>query len=377
MVQLDLVNLTKKYAGFTLGPLSIRVNDKEIMVIVGATGSGKTTLLNLICGLLKPDSGSVHVDGADITSIPVECRKIGYTFQNPSLFPHMNVYENIVFGLTKKREARRETDIEIKKLLDDLGISQLTHRRIDGLSGGEMQKVSLARMLVTKPKIILMDEPLAHLDLLTKRKLRIELRQVLKRQGVPTICVTHFEDDVYALADSVCILQNGAIEYTSKLESLLIKQHNNNDNNNSNNKNDQTLRLLSDTMLGGQDSNYLEGNVLKSEGGVTTFKAGSTTLETLGVHNIGSKVGILIRPEDIILTKQVIKTSARNVVKARVVKITDYNLGIVDVHLVADRFYLTSRITQEARIDLQISKGDYIFAIFKASSPQVVREEEE
>lgn len=372
-MQLELINLTKKFVGFTLGPLSIKVNDKEIMVIVGPTGSGKTTLLNLICGLLKPDCGSVHVDGVDISSIPVESRKIGYTFQNPNLFPHMSVYENIVFGLTKKREARRETDIEIKKLLDDLGISQLTHRRIDGLSGGEMQKVSLARMLVTKPKIILMDEPLAHLDLLIKRKLRIELRQVLKRQGVPTICVTHFEDDVYALADSVSVLQNGAIEYTSKLESLLIQQHSN--DNNSNNKNDKTLRLLSNTTLGGQDGNYLQGNVLKSEDGVTTFKAGSTTLETLGVHNIGSKVGILIRPEDIILTKEVIKTSARNVVKAKVVKIRDYNLGIVDVHLVADGLYLTSRITQEARIDLQISEGDYVFAIFKATSPQVVREE--
>ena len=370
MVQLELVNLTKKFAGFTLGPLSIKLNHKEIMVIVGATGSGKTTLLNLICGLLKPDYGSVYVDELDITTIPVECRKIGYTFQNPSLFPHMNVYENIVFGLTKKRKARRETDIEIKKLLDDLRISQLTQRRIDGLSGGEMQKVSLARMLVTKPKIILMDEPLAHLDLLTKRKLRIDLRQVLKRQGVPTICVTHFEDDVYALADSVCILQNGVIEYRSKLESLLIRQQHNNDNS----KNDQTLGLLSNTILGAQDSNYFQGKVIKSEGGVTTFEAGSTRLQTLGVHNVGSKVGILIRPEDIILAKEVIKTSARNVVKAKVVKITDYNLGIVDVHLVADRFYLTSRITQEARIDLQISEGDYVFAIFKASSPQVVRE---
>jgi len=357
--------------------LSLKVIDNEIMVIVGPTGSGKTTLLNLICGLLKPDCGSVHVDGADMTTIPVESRKIGYTFQNPTLFPHMNVYENIVFGLTKKkREVRKETDVEIKKLLDDLGIAQLTHRHIDGLSGGEMQKVSLARMLVTKPKIILMDEPLAHLDLLTKRKLRIELRQVLKRQGVPTICVTHFEDDVYALADSVCILQNGAMEYTSKLESLLMKlQNDHSSSSSSSNKNDRTLKLLYNTLSGGQASNYLEGNVLKSEGGITIFKAGSTTLETLGVHNIGSKVGILIRPEDIILSKEIVKTSARNVVKAKVMKVTDYDSGIVDVHLVADRFYLTSRITREARVDLQISEDDYVFAIFKASSPQVVREE--
>jgi ABC-type sugar transport system ATPase subunit len=175
-MELELVNLTKKFAGFKLGPFSLKVNDNEILVIIGPTGSGKTTVLNLICGLLKPDGGSILVDGRDITALPVESRRIGYTFQNPSLFPHLNVYENIVFGLANKRNGKKDTEVEIKKLLDDLGISQLTDRRIHGLSGGEMQKVSLARMLVTKPRIILMDERLAHLDVITKRKLRIELR---------------------------------------------------------------------------------------------------------------------------------------------------------------------------------------------------------
>ena len=317
-MELELVNLTKKFAGFKLGPFSLKVNDNEILVIIGPTGSGKTTVLNLICGLLKPDGGSILVDGRDITALPVESRRIGYTFQNPSLFPHLNVYENIVFGLANKRNGKKDTEVEIKKLLDDLGISQLTDRRIHGLSGGEMQKVSLARMLVTKPRIILMDERLAHLDVITKRKLRIELLRVLRRQGAPTICVTHFEDDVYALADSVSILQNGAIEYTAKLESALTRHQNDNNNNNN-----STSGLLSNTISFLQGNNYLEGNVIKSRGGVTTFKVGSNLLETLGDHNIGSKVGILVRPEDIILSKETAKTSARNVVKA---KVEDYQL---------------------------------------------------
>jgi molybdopterin-binding protein len=367
-VELELVNLTKNFAGFKLGPLSLKVNDNEILVIIGPTGSGKTTVLNLICGLLKPDGGSILVDGRDITALPVESRRIGYTFQNPSLFPHLNVYENIVFGLANKRNGNKDTEVAIKKLLNDLGISQLTDRRIHGLSGGEMQKVSLARMLVTKPRIILMDEPLAHLDVITKRKLRIELRRVLRRQSAPTICVTHFEDDVYALADSVSILQNGAIEYTAKLESVLTRHQNNDDN--------STLRLLSNTISVLQGNNYLEGSVIKSQRGVTTFKVGSTLLETLGNHNIGCNVGILVRPEDIILSKETAKTSARNVVKAKVAKITNYDVGIVDVHLIVDAFSMISRITEEARADLQIRQDDEVFAIFKASSPQVVREEE-
>jgi molybdopterin-binding protein len=233
-----------------------------------------------------------------------------------------------------------------------------------------MQKVSLARMLITKPKIILMDEPLAHLDTATKRKLRIEMRHILRRQSAPTICVTHFEDDVYALADSVCVLQSGIVEYSSKLGSLMMtRQYDSNDK-------DSTSRLLSNILTSIQGNNYLEGNVIKSLGGITTFKAGSTLLETLGNYNSGSKVGILIRPEDIILSKEIVKTSARNVLRSKVVKITKYDAAIVDVFMVADSFHLTSRITEEARADLQIHQGDEVFAMFKASSPQVVREEE-
>jgi molybdopterin-binding protein len=372
VVELELVNLTKKFVGgFKLGPLSLKVSDNEILVIIGLTGSGKTTILNLISGLLEPDSGSILVDGIDITTVPVEYRRIGYTFQNPSLFPHMNVYENIIFGIKKKKKYRNGNYGDINKLLDDLGISQLVNRQIHGLSGGEMQKISLARMLITKPKIILMDEPLAHLDPATKRKLRIELRHILRRYSVPTIYVTHFEDDVYALADSVCVLQSGIIEHLSKLGSFLMTRQN------GPNYKDSTSSLLSNILTSIHGNNYLEGNVIRSLGGLTTFKAGSTILETLGHYNTGSKVGMLIRPEDIILSKEVVKTSARNVVKSKVVKITTYDAGIVDVFMVADTFYLTSRITEEARADLQIRQDDDVFAIFKASSPQVVREEEE
>jgi molybdopterin-binding protein len=361
---LELINLTKKFAGFSLGPLNLKVNENEILVMIGPTGSGKTTILNLIAGLLKPDGGSIFVDGIDITTLPVESRRIGYTFQKPSLFPHLNVYENIVFGLTKKRSKMKDSDLEIKKMIEDLGISHLTYRQIQGLSGGEMQKVSLTRMLVTKPKILLMDEPLVHLDTPTKRKMRLELRRILRRQNVPTIFVTHYEDDIYALADSVSILQDGMIEYMDKLESILKISKNN----------DLTSPFLSNILSSGE-GNYLEGNVIKSKNGVTTFKVGSHLLETLGDYSFGSKVGILVRSEDIILSREMVKTSARNVVEAKVVKITKSNVGVVDVRLLIDTFHVTSRITEEARIDLQINENDSIYAIFKASSPQVVREE--
>jgi molybdate/tungstate transport system ATP-binding protein len=367
---LELLNLTKKFIGFTLGPLNLKIDDNEILVMIGPTGSGKTTVLNLIAGLLKPDYGSILMDGLDMVGLPIESRRIGYTFQSPSLFPHLNVYQNITFGLNKK-ERNDDDDRHVKRLLEDLGISHLTNRQqqqhIQGLSGGEMQKVSLARTLVTKPKIMLMDEPLTHLDTPTKRRLRLELRKVLKRHNIPTIYVTHFEDDVYSLADSVSILQNGIIQNTARLESILA--------NSNPSSSSSSSPFVSNVFSGG---NYLEGKVVYSKEGITTFTIGSHLLETLGNYNIGSRVGILVRPEDIILSKEEVRTSARNIVKAKVRNITRHGkVGLTDIHMVIDGFRVTSRITEESRSNLGIKEDDYIFAMFKASSPQVVREEEE
>jgi molybdate/tungstate transport system ATP-binding protein len=361
---LELLNLTKKFIGFTLGPLNLKIDDNEILVMIGPTGSGKTTVLNLIAGLLKPDYGSILMDGLNIMNRPIESRRIGYTFQSPSLFPHLNVYQNITFGLNKKE--RNDDDSHVKRLLEDLGISHLISRQqqhIQGLSGGEMQKVSLARTLVTKPKIMLMDEPLTHLDTPTKRRLRVDLRKVLKRHNIPTIYVTHFEDDVYSLADSVSVLQNGIIQNTARLESILV------------NSNPSSSPFVSNVFF--SQGNYLEGKVVYSKQGITTFSIGSHLLETLGDYHIGSRVGILVRPEDIILSKEEVRTSARNIVKAKVRNITRHrNVGLADIHMVIDGFHITSRITEESRSNLGIKEDDYIFAMFKASSPQVVREEE-
>ncbi|MDR4491211.1 MAG: ABC transporter ATP-binding protein [Candidatus Nitrosocosmicus sp.] len=363
---LEIINVTKVFRGFTLGPINLKVSDDMILVLIGPTGSGKSTLLNLITGLIKPDTGSIYIDGVDISKVPIESRKIGYSFQNPTLFPHMSVYENIIFGL--KKGDKELKDPQIKRLCESFGISHLFGRRINGLSGGEMQKISLARMLITEPKIMLMDEPLAHLDNLTKNKFRINLRQILKKERVLGIYVTHFEDDIYAFADSVSILRNGQIKKTDTLRTMLSS---------SLDHQGSSLPMSPSIFeIFHGDYNYLEGRVTRSKDGVTIFVLGILKFEILGYYPIESTVGILIKPEDIILSPDQVKTSARNIVRTKVMRIHNSYLrkGVLDIYLVIDNIHLKSRITIESKNNLGIREGEYVYAIFKATAPHVVRE---
>ncbi len=360
---LEIINLTKSFPGFTLGPIDLKLQDNTIMVLIGPTGSGKSTLLNLIVGLTKPDKGSIYINGVDITNTHIESRRIGYSFQNPSLFPHLNVYENIVFGIGKSVRDNKKS--QIKRLVESFGLSNLLDRDIHALSGGEMQKISLARMLVTKPKIMLMDEPLVHLDTKTRVQLRKDLRRILKEEGVLGIYVTHFEDDVYALADSVSVLEKGVIKKTDTLKTMLTFPNNQ----------PMSTSLISEFFQ--KDHNYLEGCVIDSTDGITTFIVGEHKFEILGDYPIDSTVGVLIKPEDIILAVDFVRTSARNIIKTKIAAIYASNIktGILNIHLVINNISLVSRITKESKEHLKIVEGEYVYAIFKATAPHIVRED--
>jgi molybdopterin-binding protein len=228
-----------------------------------------------------------------------------------------------------------------------------------------MQKISLARMLVTKPKIMLMDEPLVHLDTKTRVQLRKDLRRILKEEDVLGIYVTHFEDDIYALADSVSVLEKGLIKTTGTLKALLTFPNN------------QSISNSSISEFFQKDHNYLEGCVTDSTNGVTTFQVGDHKFEILGDYPVDSIVGVLIKPEDIILAVDFVRTSARNMIKVKVAAIYASNIkkGTLNIHLIANSISLVSRITQESKELLKIIEGAYVYAIFKATAPHIVREE--
>jgi molybdopterin-binding protein len=360
---LEIINVTKNFGKFRLGPLNLTVNNDDVMVILGPTGSGKTTLINLIAGILRPDNGKIILNGIEITKQPIEERKVGYVFQDPSLFPHLNVYNNILFGLRRKEQESKEKIANIKKIIDDLDIDHLLYRRIDHLSGGEKQKVSLARILVLNPNVILLDEPLSHLDLLARDRLRIELRSILRKQQIPTIYVTHFEEDIYALADSIAFLDRGKIEVNGKLEKIL----------NSFIKKSPTLSLFFNKII--SVGNYLTGEVTKCENDLTEFKVGSNILYTVGSFIPKSKIGVIVKREDILISKEKIRTSARNIVFVKIVDMVKTHNNMIDVYLKSNNLNLVSRITRSASEDLGIVIGDYVYAVFKASTPHLIREE--
>jgi molybdate/tungstate transport system ATP-binding protein len=187
-------------------------------VILGPTGAGKSLLLELIAGIVKPDRGSVRMDGRDITDVPPEKRGIGFVPQDYALFPHMSVYKNIAYGL----RARGVKDGEkVEEIARKFGISHLLDRKPTTLSGGEKQRVALARALVIQPKLVLLDEPLSAVDLRTKERLMGELKRINEEFGIPVIHVTHSLIEAAMLADEIAVMMDGRIVEKGEVKEVL------------------------------------------------------------------------------------------------------------------------------------------------------------
>lgn len=186
-----------------LDRLSIRVEDDEVVAVLGPSGAGKSTLLRVIAGLLRPDAGTIHLDGVDITDRPAHLRNIGLMFQDEQLFPHLDVSANIAFGPRMHGWSRDTTEQRVEELLGLVGLSDLARRRVDRLSGGEKKRVALARALAPRPAVLLLDEPLTGLDRDLHDRLIGELGEVLKTTRTTAVIVTHDHDEAEALATRV------------------------------------------------------------------------------------------------------------------------------------------------------------------------------
>lgn len=207
---LKLENVKKSYDGTTvLDGINLEIEDGEIVSILGPSGCGKTTLLNLILGITDIDSGKIIYNGEDMTECPMEKRGFNIVFQDYALFPNLNVYQNITYGL--KNKPNISTKEEVEDLIDLLGLREHLIKRIDQLSGGQKQRVALARTMVMKPKILLLDEPLSALDGVIKESIKDRIKTIAKEYHLTTIIVTHDPEEALTLSDRVMIVNQGKI----------------------------------------------------------------------------------------------------------------------------------------------------------------------
>ncbi len=209
----------KNIKNFICRDINLTIKDKELLVLWGPTGAGKTTLLNVIAGLTGYE-GSVLFDGAAVDKLPAGKREVGYFFQDLILFPHLNVRTNIAYSLIVRGTPKKETESKVNELLKLMRIEHLAYRYSKDLSGGEKQKVSLARAVASSPEIMLLDEPLNSLDPTTASYLKMEILRLKRKFGITIIYVTHCFEEAYALADRVAVLNEGKIIYIDSFEKV-------------------------------------------------------------------------------------------------------------------------------------------------------------
>ncbi|MBB4008661.1 ABC transporter ATP-binding protein [Allorhizobium taibaishanense] len=213
MAQLTLDHVTKQFSSSTaVDAFSLHVEDGELVCLLGPSGSGKSTLLRMIGGFEQPTGGTIRIDGQDVTHLPPERRPTGMVFQSHALWTHMNVFNNIAFGLKLRGIAKSEIADRVQSALDLVGLKDYGKRQTYQLSGGQQQRVALARSLVLEPKILLLDEPFASLDQHLRERLREEVRDIQQRLGITTLFVTHGQDEALALADRIVVLRAGRAE---------------------------------------------------------------------------------------------------------------------------------------------------------------------
>ncbi len=195
-----------------LDNLSLDINEKEFVTLLGPSGCGKTTTLRILGGFITPDSGDVLFEGKRINDIPPYERQINTIFQKYALFPHLNVYENVAFGLRVQKKSEKEIADTVHEMLELVNLKGFDRRNINSLSGGQQQRVSIARALAVKPRVLLLDEPLGALDLKLRKDMQNELKGIQQRLGITFIYVTHDQEEALSMSDTVVVMNNGVIQ---------------------------------------------------------------------------------------------------------------------------------------------------------------------
>ena len=210
---IDIRHLSKSFGGVkVLDDINFYVRKGEFVTLLGPSGCGKTTILRHIAGFIAPDEGSIMLDGKDISGIPPYQRPLNTVFQRYALFPHLDVFDNIAFGLKLQKLPAKEIQVRVEKMLKMVSMTDYEDRSVDSLSGGQQQRVAIARALVNYPKVLLLDEPLAALDLKMRKDMQLELKEIHRKMGITFIYVTHDQEEALTLSDTIVVINEGRIQ---------------------------------------------------------------------------------------------------------------------------------------------------------------------
>ncbi len=265
-----------------LDNIDLYINDKEFLTLLGPSGCGKTTTLRIIAGFLKPTSGDLLFDGVRINDIPPYKRRVNTVFQKYALFPHLDVYDNIAFGLRNRKVPEAEIDERVTEMLEVVSLRGFENRRVQALSGGQQQRVAIARALVMKPEVLLLDEPLGALDLRLRKDMQSELKRIQQQMGITFIYVTHDQEEALAMSDTIVVMDRGRIQQIGRPEDIYNEPKN---------------AFVAD-FIG--ESNILDG-IMRRDYEVEIFGRRFECLDAGFAAN--EAVDVVIRPEDVDIVK--------------------------------------------------------------------------
>ena len=301
MDKLRLERIVKRYDDWVL-QMDLSVKNGEIMTLLGPSGCGKTTTLRIIAGFIHIDDGHLYLDNTIIDDVPPHQRNIGVVFQDYALFPHMNVFKNITFGMRmKKKYTKQDMKNRVEEMLALVGLEGYEHRYPDQLSGGEQQRIALLRSIASFPDILLLDEPLSALDFQLRKRLRQEIKNVQRRFGITTLYVTHDQEEAMSISDRIAVMRDGQVQQIGT--PIEIYQHP---------KTDYVAQFVG-------MSNVISGTIIQRDHGYFLVQAAQYefTIPAQGEYALHNTITFFFRPEDSFLSFQPI---AKNAISGRIIE---------------------------------------------------------